>query len=194
MRKIYSGILVATLAVVLGVSGIYVANRTSDKTEEKPEKKSEEYTENIVLNKLGVSASRETVSDVDIKNTEKDVFAKKSCIYKITNHEYSDKDMKNIANNLGTSIKKTDKSEELSVQYDLKDGGYLSYFENTGGIVYISNNEELDGTVGTTFDEAKCKKMAEKFIIDSNITQTSHPKSGHKACINAGWDTNQLIS
>ena len=26
------------------------------------------------------------------------------------------------------------------------------------------------------------------------ITQTSHPKSGHKACINAGWDTNQLIS
>lgn len=38
MRKIYSGILVATLAVVLGVSGIYVANRTSDKTEEKPEK------------------------------------------------------------------------------------------------------------------------------------------------------------
>ena len=26
------------------------------------------------------------------------------------------------------------------------------------------------------------------------ITQTSHPKLGHKACINAGWDTNQLIS
>lgn len=26
------------------------------------------------------------------------------------------------------------------------------------------------------------------------FTQTSHPKSGHKACINAGWDTNQLIS
>lgn len=26
------------------------------------------------------------------------------------------------------------------------------------------------------------------------ITQTSHPKSGHKACINEGWDTNQLIS
>ena len=26
------------------------------------------------------------------------------------------------------------------------------------------------------------------------LTQTSHPKSGHKACINAGWDTNQLIS
>ena len=34
--------------------------------------------------------------------------------------------------------------------------------------------------------------------IDDNfyrlITQTYHPKSGHKACINAGWDTNQLIS
>ena len=26
------------------------------------------------------------------------------------------------------------------------------------------------------------------------VSQTSHPKSGHKACINAGWDTNQLIS
>lgn len=26
------------------------------------------------------------------------------------------------------------------------------------------------------------------------FTQTSHPKSGHNACINVGWDTNQLIS
>ena len=31
-------------------------------------------------------------------------------------------------------------------------------------------------------------------FADIIITQTSHPKSGHKACINAGWDTNQLIS
>ena len=29
---------------------------------------------------------------------------------------------------------------------------------------------------------------------DNIITQTSHPKLGHKACINAGWETNQLIS
>ena len=38
-------------------------------------------------------------------------------------------------------------------------------------------------------------KIYEKTIKGvTYITQTSHPKSGHKACINAGWDTNQLIS
>ena len=42
--------------------------------------------------------------------------------------------------------------------------------------------------------------IADKFFDESFVwtliimTQTSHPKSGHKACINAGWDTNQLIS
>ena len=35
--------------------------------------------------------------------------------------------------------------------------------------VWVSNKKEIDGTIGTTFDEAKCKKMAEEFIVNSNI-------------------------
>ncbi|MDD7219320.1 MAG: hypothetical protein PUI16_04950, partial [Clostridia bacterium] len=35
------------------------------------------------------------------------------------------------------------------------------------------------------------KRQVPKYELSS---QTSHPKLGHKACINAGWETNQLIS
>ena len=48
-------------------------------------------------------------------------------------------------------------------------------------------------------DGISVQQLAQKYFLAEKsiqriITQTSHPKSGHKACINAGWDTNQLIS
>lgn len=41
------------------------------------------------------------------------------------------------------------------------------------------------------------QRLSEDQLVEEmteSITQTSHPKSGHNACINVGWDTNQLIS
>lgn len=46
----------------------------------------------------------------------------------------------------------------------------------------------------TYFVEGKEKFLFWSIFYLALLTQTSHPKSGHKACINAGWDTNQLIS
>lgn len=133
----------------------------------------EQHTEKVVLNKLGISASGETVSNVQIPKGEEDVFETNSSIYKVNSREYGSEDVKKIVKNLGTSIKKVDETDNLSVQYDLTDGAYLSYFKESGGMVYVSNNDIVEGVKGTNFDEAKCKRVAEDFIKSSNIIDYS---------------------
>ena len=60
----------------------------------------------------------------------------------------------------------------------------------------------MERTISFMNGEGSIGHNTRRFIADNvdasrtknNITQTSHSKLGHKACINAGWDTNQLIS
>ena len=93
----------------------------------------------------------------------------------------------------------TTKSSPLSIEDQTEDEMYIfwvsqldrapgkskakkSYDSNAGKLVNKSGSDTYYNTFG--------------FGIQNEVllTQTSHPKSGHKACINAGWDTNQLIS
>lgn len=166
MKKVYKMMIAVTLLIVVGVGTFCMA---SNKCKRMEKIETDGYAEKIVLNKLGISASGESVSDVELPENAENSFSEKVSVYKIEAHDYSDKDIKKIAKSLNTSVKKNEKNDELSIQYNLKDGGYLEYFEKAGGIVYISNNEELDGTQGVEFDKNKCEDIAESFIKESNI-------------------------
>lgn len=172
--------IVMAFFMVFGFIGIYslsITNRFNDKIE---------YSEQIVLNKLAISASGESVSDVMVAKKERKNFNNKSYIYKMEEHKYSNKDIKNIIKCLGTSIKRKDRSEETFVQYDLDNGGYLSHFENTGGVVYIADSENINDIKGNKFDKLKCREIAEKFITNSNIIDINDlelKKEGVAECV-----------
>ncbi|MBU5477663.1 hypothetical protein KQI69_00415 [Eubacterium sp. MSJ-13] len=162
--------IVTTVAIILTIAIIifgmhikYGANQKENKQDAKAEK--------ITLNSLAVSASGEEVSKVDYnKNIDvQKVFSNKRAVYKIKSYEYSEKDIGKIAETLNSKVENKDKSANVATQYDLDDGGYISYYENSGGLTYISNSNTLDETEGIKFDKEKCKKVAEDFIKKSGI-------------------------
>ena len=70
---------------------------------------------------------------------------------------------------LNDKINNEEKSDDTTIQYELNNGGNISYYENDGGITYISNSDTLDETKGIKFDKEKCKRIAEDFIKKSDI-------------------------
>ena len=61
------------------------------------------------------------------------------------------------------------------------------YIMICGSVLWVMYRKQLKNHI-----TRNCLLVAWVIILISS--QTSHPKSGHNACINAGWDTNQLIS
>lgn len=164
-KKIGTTVAIVSLIAVI-IFGIYIkygVNQKEDKQDAKAEK--------ITLNSLAVSESGEEVSKVDYnkKIDVQKVFSDKRAVYKVKSHEYSEKDISKIVETLNSKVKNKDKSAGVATQYDLDDGGYISYYENSGGLTYISNSDTLDETEGIKFDEEKCKKVAEDFIKKSGI-------------------------
>lgn len=65
----------------------------------------------------------------------------------------------------------------------------------------ISQLKEKGAKIVNSINEIKYLENKDDFVllirahgVPKSVTQTSHTASGNKALINAGWDTNQLIS
>lgn len=160
---------VATLSILafaIIIFGIHKSNiRNQNKNEQNVNK------EKITLNSLGVSASGEQVINLEYNkkiDLEK-IFTQKADVYKIKPHEYSKADINKIMEILNDKINNEEKSDDTTIQYELNNGGNISYYENDGGITYISNSDTLDETKGIKFDKEKCKRIAEDFIKKSDI-------------------------
>ncbi len=128
-------------------------------------------TEKIVLNSLNIGESGGKVTKVEYnkKIDLKKIFSQETDVYKIKTYDYSKKDMAKIAKIFDTGIKEEDKSDGMTIQYKLNDGGCITYYKNAGGINYISNSDTLDDVKGIKFDKEKCKKIAEDFIKKSDV-------------------------
>ena len=161
--KITAVSILAFAIIIFGIHNMNIRNQNKNEQNANSEK--------IILNSLGVSASGEEVTNVEYnkKIDLKKTFSKKADVYKIKTYDYSKKDIDKITEILNTGIKDEDKSNDMAIQYKLKDGGCITYYEKDGGITYISNSDTLDETKGIKFDKEKCKKIAEDFIKKSNI-------------------------
>lgn len=166
MKKKIGITAVAFLAAIIIIFGLHIKYSKTQHEDKQDAKK-----QKITLNSFDVSASGEGVSKVDYnkKIDVQKVFSNKMAVYKVKPYEYSEKDIGRIAEALSLKIEDTDKSDDIVIQYELNDSSYISYYENCGGLTYISNSDTLDETEGIKFDKEKCKKIAQDFIKKSGI-------------------------
>ena len=169
MKKIK---FILAVAITLGL-GVFITNLVTQKSAPKSltEAKSNN-SQKIVLNALDKSASGEQVSDVELEGFDES-FNVDTKIYKIENADYSDSDIKKIVKTLDSKITEKDVSNEDTTEYELEDGSYLAYYENSGGIIYIGDFNEVDGVDIKKFNVKKCKKVADAFIKKSDIIDFS---------------------
>lgn len=123
----------------------------------------------ITLNKLGVSASGESVSHIEFDENANCEIMEKVNVYSVEGKKFCENDIERIAKELETQIKKKEKVDNNIIEYELNNGGYLAYYDNSGSITYIGNGDNDDVIVGTKFDEEKCIKNAEKFIKETQM-------------------------
>ena len=90
----------------------------------------------------------------------------------------------------------------LQTLIDIKIANFINEYENTNQLFKnsdVKNGLLHPGEYGIykelLIDKLLSFALPKKFSYGTGfITQTSHTTSGNKALINAGWDTNQLIS
>lgn len=126
----------------------------------------------ITLNRLPQGAAGEEVSSVEVTADTDGLFEKDEKVYEVIPHEYSDKDIQNVAETLGIEIEERKKENDNVKQYSFDNGGYLTCYHATGSLSYISNYANMDdGTRSIQFNKKKCKQIAEKFIKESEILE-----------------------
>ena len=123
----------------------------------------------LQLNPIGRNADDTQVKNVDIDKKEKNMFGTKKTAYCVQKAEYTKKDLKQIASCLNTKIEEMNANENTKT-YDLDNEGVLVYYDNSGSISYISDDNTTEDILKKhKLNKQKCIKVAEDFIKKSNI-------------------------
>lgn len=166
--------------LLIGIAGIWQYNRNNsseDNTLIKNDTSAKNDTsvkvakEVLKLNPLAISASNEKVSSVDIPDSCSNAFGKDVTAYKVKSHKYSKEEIDTIMKALKTDVKEEQKLKDGIEVYQLKNGAYMEYYENSGAISYISETDsDIDvKNLKKEINEKKCKKVADKFISETGI-------------------------
>lgn len=172
------GVVFLIMILSIGGIGIYQYNKNNSSVSNSSEEivsKSEAAKEVLELNSLAVSASGEKVSSIDIPDSCSDTFGEKVTAYKVESHKYSSKEIRAITKVLKTDVKEEEKIEQDIEIYQLKNGGYMEYYEESGALSYIgATDSEVDmKNLKKEIDETKCKKVADEFISETGIIKAS---------------------
>ncbi len=123
----------------------------------------------LQLNPIGRNADNTQIENADIDKKEKNIFGTKRTAYCVQKAEYKQKDLKQIASCLNTKIEEVNKSANIQT-YDLNNKGVLVYYDNSGSISYIADdNTTKDILKKHKLNKQKCIKVAEDFVRKSNI-------------------------
>lgn len=127
----------------------------------------------LQLNPIGKNADDTTIKNVEIDKKVSNKFGSKKSAYRVKKAEYTQKDLKQIASCLNTKIEEINQNANTQ-SCNLYNEGVLMYYNNSGSITYISNdNTTQDISKQHELNKQKCIKVAEDFVKDSNIIDFS---------------------
>ena len=162
-RKILK--MICTIAIIAFCGTIGFIGYNSLNKEKNDTNKNYEVLE---VNHIAVAAYDYEIENVEMTKKVKKEFKDKVPVYKVKVKEYSEKDIKQVVKNtINCAIESIEEDNDIHY-YELKNGGYITYYENSGTISYklIEDYEQCSDEI---ISNDKLIEKANEFVKSSKL-------------------------